>query len=79
MQQVIENRVIQVAREVLETPPDKDILDMSISQDLAPTSVDQMTLFIALEDEFQQSIPQEDVADIDTLREVINYLIGIVK
>ena len=51
-----------------------DILDASIATDLAPTSLDQMTLFIALEDEFQKSIPQDEVAHIDTVREIVLYI-----
>ena len=74
MQQNIEKRVTQVVRDILDLDEDSDILDVSITTDLAPTSLDQMTLFIALEDEFQESIPQDEVAHIDTVREIILYI-----
>ena len=74
MQENIENRVTQVIRDVLEVDVNTNILDASITTELAPSSLDQMTLFIALEDEFQKSIPQDEVAHIDTVREIILYI-----
>ena len=74
MQENIENRVTQVIRDVLEVDVGTNILDASITTELAPSSLDQMTLFIALEDEFQKSIPQDEVAHIDTVREIILYI-----
>ena len=74
MQQTIESRVTQVVRDVLEVDADTNILDASIGTELAPSSLDQMTLFIALEDEFQRSIPPDEVANIDTVRDVILYI-----
>ena len=74
MQKNIEKRVTQVVRDVLDIDAGADILDASIATDLAPTSLDQMTLFIALEDEFQESIPQDEVTHIDTIREIIVYI-----
>ena len=70
----IDDRVIQVVKDVLEVSEDVDLLNASITGELAPTSLDQMTLFIALEDEFQRQIPQEEVQDIDTVREIILYV-----
>ena len=68
------NRVIQVVNDVFELPYGIDILDVSITRDLAPTSLDQMTLFIALEDEFQKQIPQQEIEGIDTVREIVRYI-----
>ena len=74
MPQSIDDRVIQVTKDVLEIREGTDLLNASITGELAPTSLDQMTLFIALEDEFQRSIPQVEVEGIDTVREIIEYV-----
>ena len=74
MPRSIDDRVVQVAKDVLEVREGIDLLDVSITSELAPTSLDQMTLFLALEDEFQRTIPQEEVEGIDTVREIIQYV-----
>ncbi len=74
MSQTIEERVAQVVKDVLGVDLESNFLDVSIEAELAPTSLDQMTLFIALEDEFQKSIPPEEVENIDTVRDVISYI-----
>ncbi|MDJ0956902.1 MAG: phosphopantetheine-binding protein [Arenicellales bacterium] len=74
MQQTIEHRVTQVVKDVLEIDEGTNILNASIEKELAPTSIDQMTLFIALEDEFQESIPPQEVAGIDTIRDIARYI-----
>lgn len=74
MHQNIENRVTQVVKDVLDVDESANFLDASIVNELAPSSLDQMTLFIALEDEFQKPIPQDEVAHIDTVRDIILYI-----
>jgi acyl carrier protein len=71
----VKERVLAVVREVLALDQNsKNILDASFKDDLTLTSLEQLTLFIALEDEFDRSIPQEEVAHIDTIQEVIEYV-----
>lgn len=67
-------RIIKVVREVFALEDDPALLDASISGDLEATSLDMMTLFVALEDEFQRTIPQEQVEGIDTVREIVEYV-----
>ncbi len=55
---------------------EKDIeLDASIRDTYRLDSLKQMTLFIALEDEFQRTIPPERVMDLDTVQDVIDFVI----
>jgi len=70
----LEERIAKVVREVFSVEEDASVLDKSFSNDLEATSLDMMTLFVALEDEFQRSIPQERVEGIDTVREVVEYV-----
>jgi acyl carrier protein len=47
---------------------------MSIADDIAPNSIDRITLFMALEDEFGESIPESEVGDIGTLQELLDFV-----
>ena len=70
----IETRVLRVVMDVLaleEMPRD---LDLSIAGELALDSLDQLSLFMALEDEFGGRIREEDAEAITTLRDVVEYV-----
>lgn len=70
----IESRVLRVVQDVLaleELPRD---LDVSIAAELALDSLDQLSLFMALEDEFGGRIREEDAEQIITLRDVVSYV-----
>lgn len=72
----VEERVLSVAREVLTVKDDEQLLEASIRDQLKLTSLEQMTLFIALEDEFDQTIPQEEVAHLDSMKEIVQFIEG---
>lgn len=74
MKQDLEQQIIKVVNEVLNLPHRDDLLDASFSDDLSLTSLEKMTLFIALEDEFERTIPQEEVEHIDSLRSVVEFV-----
>ena len=48
--------------------------DMSINDDLVPSSLDRVTLLMALEDEFSRSIPEEELRDIETLGDLVAFV-----
>lgn len=73
-QQELEKQVVTVANEVLNLDKRDDVLDASFTDDLSLTSLERMTLFIALEDEFERSIPQEDIEHIDSIRGVVEFI-----
>lgn len=74
MNKEIEQQVMNVVNEVLTLEPRDDLLDASFSDDLSLSSLERMTLFIALEDEFGHDISQDEVEDVDTLRGVIKFV-----
>lgn len=63
-----------VVHEVLTLGQLDNLLDASFADDLSLSSLERMTLFIALEDEFQSDIPQEEVEHIDSIRDVIEFV-----
>lgn len=71
----VQQRVIKVVSEVTDLE-EKDIkLTASLSGDLKMDSLQRMTLFIALEDEFQNdSMPPEEVAGLGTIQDIIGFI-----
>ena len=62
--------VLKVISEILNREESEIRLDASLRDDLQASSLDQMTIFIALEDEFQRTIPQEEVTDLRTVKDI---------
>lgn len=70
----VQQRVIKVISEVLEKKETEIPLDVSLRDDLQLDSLKQMTLYIALEDEFHRNMPPEEVTDLVTLRDIIDFI-----
>ena len=49
-------------------------LDTSFKDDLGADSLDLFELVMALEEEYGQEIPAEELADVETVGDVIEYL-----
>ena len=71
----LRSRVVKVVSEVANLP-EKDIsLAASLKEDLNMDSLQRMTLFIALEDEFQNdSMPPEEVAGLVTVADIVRFV-----
>ncbi|MCZ6576060.1 MAG: acyl carrier protein [Acidiferrobacterales bacterium] len=72
----VQERVLKVVKEVLALETDTIDLDASITDDLAVNSLDQVTLFLALEDEFNDTIPDEELEQFKTIRNIVDYIKG---
>ena len=70
----IENRVLAVLREILALDGEPIGLDASIVEDLATTSLDRVSLFMALEDEFNGTLPEEEAQQIQTIRDIVDCI-----
>lgn len=51
-------------------------LDSSFKDDLGADSLDLFELVMALEEEYKTEIPSEDLENINTVSEIIDYLKG---
>ena len=65
---------MSVLADVTGLKQDKLRLDMSVMDDLVPDSVDRVTLFMALEDEFGQSIPEDEIGPIKSIEDLVNFI-----
>ena len=72
--QEIRNTVHSVVSEVSGLELSELSPELSIAEDIAPTSLDRVTLFMALEDEFSSSIPEEELQGIQTLGDLVSFV-----
>jgi len=70
----VEKRVLSVVQEVLAIEGDPPALDSSLVEDLGADSLDLLSLFMALEDEFGGTISEEDAEGLTTLRDIVECI-----
>lgn len=73
--QEVTERVLSIVSEVLSLDQPAS-LDLDLREDLNADSLDLLTLFMTLEDEFGGSIPEDEVENISTVRNIIDYING---
>lgn len=67
-------RMKSIIAEQLNISEESITLNASLKDDLGADSLDLFELVMALEEEFETEIPTEDLGNIDTVEDVINYL-----
>ncbi len=72
----VETRVLSVVTEVLAIEGDAPALDSSLIEDLGADSLDLLSLFMALEDEFGDTISEEETEGLATLRDIVECISG---
>ena len=70
----IEERVIKVIAEQLGVDEAKVVTEASFVEDLGADSLDTVELVMALEDEFDVEIPDEDAEKIATVKDAVEYV-----
>lgn len=70
----VQQRVIKIIADVLNQNENTIRLDASLRDDFQIDSLHQMTLFIALEDEFQLNMPPEEVTGIIMVKDVVDFV-----
>jgi len=70
----IEERVKKIVIEQLGVTEDEVTLEASFVDDLGADSLDTVELVMALEEEFETEIPDEDAEKITTVQEAVNYI-----
>ena len=75
----IESRVKKIVVEQLGVKEDEVTVDASFVDDLGADSLDTVELVMALEEEFETEIPDEDAEKITTIQQAIDYISSHVK
>lgn len=70
----IEERVKKVVVEQLGVSEDEVLEDASFVDDLGADSLDTVELVMALEEEFECEIPDEEAEKITTVKQAIDYV-----
>ena len=70
----IEQRVKKIVAEQLGVNESEIKIESSVVDDLGADSLDTVELVMALEEEFETEIPDEDAEKITTVRQAIDYV-----
>lgn len=70
----VQQRVVKIISDVLNKGENEIRPDASLLEDLQIDSLHQMTLFIALEDEFQFGMPPEEVTGVFTVKDIVDFI-----
>jgi acyl carrier protein len=71
----IEARVKKIVIEQLGVKEEEVTSDASFVDDLGADSLDTVELVMALEEEFETEIPDEDAEKIVTIKDAVNYIV----
>lgn len=64
----------EIIADQLGVSEDEVTLEASFKEDLDADSLDLFELVMALEEEYEVEIPSDDLAELNTVGDVINYL-----
>jgi acyl carrier protein len=70
----VEEKVKKIICEQLDVPEEDVVSTASFVDDLGADSLDQVELIMAMEEEFDISIPDEDAEKIITVQDAIDYV-----
>ena len=70
----VEERVKKIVAEQLGVKDEEVTSDASFVDDLGADSLDTVELVMALEEEFETEIPDEEAEKITTVQQAINYV-----
>lgn len=70
----IDERVKKIVVEQLGVKEDEVTLEASFVDDLGADSLDTVELVMALEEEFELEIPDEEAEKITTVQQAVNYI-----
>lgn len=69
-------RVTAVITKVLDVDESAVTMESDLITDLGADSIDRMTLVLALEEAFQQRVPEEDLPSITTVGKTVALITG---
>ena len=70
------DRFVKCVVDVLSVEPDKVVLSASFPDDLEADSLDLVELVMALEEEFDVTVPEQEVNDIKTVGQAFDLILS---
>ena len=74
MEEIVEEKIIELIADKLCKKKEQVILTARLVEDLGADSLDVVELVMAFEDEFNVSLPDEDIASMKTVGDIVNYI-----
>lgn len=74
MAATVEQRVKDIIKEQLGVKDEEIVLDASFVDDLGADSLDTVELVMALEEEFEMEIPDEEAEKITNIKQAVDYI-----
>ena len=72
-------KVREIIMETLSCGQDKVTLEANLRDDLGADSLDAVELNMALEEAYSISIPEEEVVNFKTVKDIVDYIDSVVK
>ena len=67
-------KIKNILAEQLDADPEEMTLDTNIAKDLGADSLDVVELLMSIEDEFEVEIPDEEIENIKTIGDLVEYI-----
>ncbi|MBO5200768.1 MAG: acyl carrier protein [Clostridia bacterium] len=71
---MIFEKITEILAEQLSADQESMTMDTKIAEDLGADSLDLVDLLMSIEDEFGVEIPDEEVENLHTIGEVVDYI-----
>ncbi|MBL7177746.1 MAG: acyl carrier protein [Desulfobacteraceae bacterium] len=71
----VQEKIKKMISEQLDVPEEEVVPAAAFVDDLGADSLDQVELIMAMEEEFDVSIPDEDAENIATVQNAIDYIV----
>ena len=75
----MEQKIINLIADKLCKKPEQVTLASRLVEDLNADSLDVVELIMAFEDEFGVTMPDEDIASLKTVGDIVNYMNSLKK
>ena len=68
------DKIKEILAEQLSVDPDKITMNSLLEEDLDADSLDAIDIVMSIEDEFQVEVPDEVIADMKSVGDVVNFI-----
>ena len=68
------DKIKEILAEQLSVDPDKITMNSLLEEDLDADSLDAIDIVMSIEDEFQVEVPDEVIADMKSVGDIVNFI-----
>lgn len=68
------DKIKEILAEQLSVDPDKIAMNSLLEEDLDADSLDAIDIVMSIEDEFQVEVPDEVIADMKSVGDIVNFI-----